>query len=44
MPDVERVAASFNGYVVAEKTGQDALTAIRFDPRKRSASRENAAA
>jgi hypothetical protein len=44
MPDVERVAASFNGYVVAEKTGQDALTAIRFDPRKRSAGRENAPA
>jgi hypothetical protein len=44
MPDVERVAATFNGYVVAEKTGQDALTAIRFDPRKRSAGRENAPA
>jgi hypothetical protein len=44
MPDVERVAATFDGYVVAEKTGQDAVTAIRFDPRKRSASRENAPA
>jgi hypothetical protein len=44
MPDVERVAATFNGYVVAEKTGQDAATAIRFDPRKRSASQENAPA
>jgi hypothetical protein len=44
MPDVERVAATFNAYVVAEKTGQDARTAIRFDPRKRSAGRENARA
>jgi hypothetical protein len=44
MPDVERVAATFNGYVVAEKTGQDAVTAIRFDPRKRLPDRENAPA
>ena len=44
MPDGERVAASFNGYVVAEKTGRDALTAVRFDPRKRSPDRENAPA
>ena len=44
MPDVERVAATLNGYVVAEKTGHDAVTAIRFDPRKRSADREKALA
>jgi hypothetical protein len=44
VPDGERVAATFNGYVVTEKTGHDAVTAIRFDPRKRSADRENAPA
>jgi hypothetical protein len=42
VPEGERVAATFNGYVVAEKTGRDALTALRFDPRKRSSGRENA--
>jgi hypothetical protein len=41
LPDGERVAATFNGYVVTEKMGHDAVTAIRFDPRKRSADREN---
>lgn len=42
MPDGERVAATVDGYVIAEKTGQDARTAVRFDPRKRSPDRENA--
>jgi hypothetical protein len=41
MPDGERVAAAFDGYVITEKTGQDARTAVRFDPRKRSPDREN---
>jgi hypothetical protein len=41
MPDGERVAATFNGYVVTEKTGRDALTAVRFDPRKRSHDQES---
>jgi hypothetical protein len=44
MPDGERVAAAFNGYVVAEKIGREAVTAVRFDPRMRSPSPESAPA
>ena len=38
------LAVTFNGYVVAEKTGQDALAPVRLDPRKRSRDRDNAPA
>lgn len=44
LPDGERVAATFNGYVVTEKIGREVVSAVRFDPRKRSPSRESAPA